>query len=577
MTQESSGFRILCFIPVRNCEATIAQVLEQFQGEIQQHIDEILVIDNRSTDQTAQLAKEELAKLPQIKSTLLENAQNYGLGFSHKIAFNYALENKYDYLLVLHGDGSTSVNHLLPTLQKKTFLKRQMVLSHRMSPQDLGINCILSLFASLVLRKRVKDFRGGPLNLYKVSAFLNGEQSALYTYFNDGRFRQYLYLFGIYHQYKIEFFPVPEVQARKSWHNLISQAMKSVALIVNFFLHPKKTILWTGYQSFFSHTYAKTLITAGDDQPKQNRIARPKRSTEFQFLDLKRMKMVDPFVKQLADDGRDTLGLLDLKDESILNVRFCVGLETGASECFKSNLLNLIKVYSSERILLDLNVDKILKSKQLFDFLLMCKEFKVKVHISTMNTSVKEIWEKYAPLIDVVTLTYELGSSTREGFLNTVAYLSQFPIKIQVNVISDPVKFYYCYGLYQQVKSMNVAHSICFQPYVPQDTKPLPTDHLQLLNDDDLEVIPFGAMEMQHMQLKAPAEGSHQATFDWFKNYGFTNVFGNNSDISFKQVSIDFDGEVMKWDGTKHVRLGSLFDSNSLWIGKTVAWNSGSV
>ena len=46
--------RILLFIPAYNCEDQITRVLATLKGEIRDHIEEVIVINNRSTDGTEQ-------------------------------------------------------------------------------------------------------------------------------------------------------------------------------------------------------------------------------------------------------------------------------------------------------------------------------------------------------------------------------------------------------------------------------------------------------------------------------------------------------------------------------------------
>ena len=48
---------------------------------------------------------------------VLKNRENYGLGGSHKVAFNYAIENNFDYIIVLHGDDQGSISDMIPVLK----------------------------------------------------------------------------------------------------------------------------------------------------------------------------------------------------------------------------------------------------------------------------------------------------------------------------------------------------------------------------------------------------------------------------------------------------------------------------
>ena len=115
---------ILLFIPVFNCNKQIVRLIKKLEGENLDLIDEILIIDNRSTDNTVDEIKTLLANIKMnIRIKLIQNDYNYHLGGSHKIAFNYALENDYCGLIIMHGDDQTELNYLTHILNdKKNYL-----------------------------------------------------------------------------------------------------------------------------------------------------------------------------------------------------------------------------------------------------------------------------------------------------------------------------------------------------------------------------------------------------------------------------------------------------------------------
>lgn len=80
---------MLLFIPAYNCAAQISRVLAKLTPEIASLFAEIIVVENRSTDNTLTVASEGLATIKGCKVTLLQNDENYNLGGSHKVAFNY--------------------------------------------------------------------------------------------------------------------------------------------------------------------------------------------------------------------------------------------------------------------------------------------------------------------------------------------------------------------------------------------------------------------------------------------------------------------------------------------------------
>ena len=113
--------RILVFIPMYNCEKQIVRVLEQLNGEIRTYITEVIVVNNRSTDQGEKAAIYKIQTMQvDFDIKIMRNRDNYGLGGSHKVAFEYAIKNNFDYLIVLHGDDQGCINDMLPILKDKS-------------------------------------------------------------------------------------------------------------------------------------------------------------------------------------------------------------------------------------------------------------------------------------------------------------------------------------------------------------------------------------------------------------------------------------------------------------------------
>ena len=70
--------RMLLFIPAYNCEKQIVRVLHQLDEEVVPYFEEILVVNNRSTDHTEQVVMEYLAEHPSLPVKLMRNDDNYG-------------------------------------------------------------------------------------------------------------------------------------------------------------------------------------------------------------------------------------------------------------------------------------------------------------------------------------------------------------------------------------------------------------------------------------------------------------------------------------------------------------------
>lgn len=97
-------------IPAYNCAPQLKRVLSAIDTETAQLFSDILVIDNISPDDTAQVA---LRFKKQIKNLhVLKNNQNYSLGGSHKVAFLYAEKIGATHVAILHGDDQAVVAEL---------------------------------------------------------------------------------------------------------------------------------------------------------------------------------------------------------------------------------------------------------------------------------------------------------------------------------------------------------------------------------------------------------------------------------------------------------------------------------
>ena len=90
--------RMLLFIPAYNCEKQIVRVLNQLDKRVLAYFEEVLVVNNRSTDNTEKVVLEFLAEHPEKPVKLMRNTENYGLGGSQKMAFHYAIDHGYDYV-----------------------------------------------------------------------------------------------------------------------------------------------------------------------------------------------------------------------------------------------------------------------------------------------------------------------------------------------------------------------------------------------------------------------------------------------------------------------------------------------
>jgi len=98
--------KILIFIPAYNVEKQILRVLKKIPLEkLNNHFIRILIIEDNSKDKTRQVVEDYLKEVKNNNLIeLIKNEGNHGYGGVQKIAFNYALKNNFDYVIMLHGD-----------------------------------------------------------------------------------------------------------------------------------------------------------------------------------------------------------------------------------------------------------------------------------------------------------------------------------------------------------------------------------------------------------------------------------------------------------------------------------------
>ena len=206
--------RFLVFIPAYNCEKQVPRVLNQLLDcQVAAMVTECIVVNNRSTDGTEATVQSWMQAHPQAPVRLLRNDQNYGLGGSHKVAFQYAVQHNFDYLIVLHGDDQGDIRDVLPLVHSGRHRKYDCCLGSRFMPGsrikgystlrvvgNYGFNWLFSLVAG----HKITDLGSG-LNLYAVPPLANGYYKKFpdTLYFNDCMILALCHL-----KQKVLFFPI---------------------------------------------------------------------------------------------------------------------------------------------------------------------------------------------------------------------------------------------------------------------------------------------------------------------------------------------------------------------------------
>jgi glycosyltransferase involved in cell wall biosynthesis len=104
---ESKKPRVLVFVVAYNAEKTIREVVLRIPAELRNTYEvDVLIIDDSSADATFEQGHA-ISRDPSLPFPVfvLFNPKNQGYGGNQKIGYHYALEQGYDFVALIHGDG----------------------------------------------------------------------------------------------------------------------------------------------------------------------------------------------------------------------------------------------------------------------------------------------------------------------------------------------------------------------------------------------------------------------------------------------------------------------------------------
>lgn len=240
--------KILVFIPCYNCSKQIVRTLKQFDNEVMEFVNEIIIVNNRSTDDTEQAVIDFAKSHENIPISLLRNDENYGLGGSHKVAFQYALKNGFDYVIVLHGDDQADIHDMRPVLKAGTHRQNDCCMGARFAKGSKLVgysafrtfgNKVYNMFFSVILKKNLKEL-GSSLKIYKADML----KSNFYIKFKDNLSFDYcMTMASAYYKQKYYYFPITfREEDQISNVKLFNQATNVLKMLASYAIAPQKYI-----------------------------------------------------------------------------------------------------------------------------------------------------------------------------------------------------------------------------------------------------------------------------------------------------------------------------------------------
>ena len=173
--------RVLIFVVAYNAERTIQEVIRRIPSVLSRYDTELLIIDDSSGDQTFDQAHhlERTGAVP-FPLTVLHNPVNQGYGGNQKIGFHYAIENGFDIVALVHGDGQYKPECLPELLTPLIDHEADVVFGSRMMTRFAALqggmplykyvgNRILTVIQNRLLHSSLTEFHCG-YRLYSVEA-----------------------------------------------------------------------------------------------------------------------------------------------------------------------------------------------------------------------------------------------------------------------------------------------------------------------------------------------------------------------------------------------------------------------
>jgi glycosyltransferase involved in cell wall biosynthesis len=164
--------RLLIFIVAHNAETTIEKVLSRIPASLHSEDVEVLIIDDSSKDGTFVKGLRYQERNSEFKITVLRTPENQGYGGNQKLGYRYAIDNGFDIVALVHGDGQYAPEKLPALLQPLLRGEADAVFGSRMLDKGTALrggmplykwigNQILTAFQNRMLGTALSEFHSG--------------------------------------------------------------------------------------------------------------------------------------------------------------------------------------------------------------------------------------------------------------------------------------------------------------------------------------------------------------------------------------------------------------------------------
>ena len=231
--------RVLVFTACYNEKQNIEKLIQEIKSNLPNC--NILIIDDNSPDQTKNVVKTLQNKISNIE--LIVREKKLGLDTAHKLAYDYAIKNKFDYLITMDADLShnpSELKNFVTYLREYPFVigsryitgGKCLMKGSRLFMSKLG-NLVIKFFSRIKSNEFTTSYRG--FNIKKLNGFhLNNVNEKGYSFFMGTLFEINKYKFPI-KEIPITFFDrekgvskIPKFEIIRTLISLFKYVLKSI-------------------------------------------------------------------------------------------------------------------------------------------------------------------------------------------------------------------------------------------------------------------------------------------------------------------------------------------------------------
>lgn len=257
MVKEQEKQKVLIFIVSYNASNTIKSVLERIPQSLftdPAYASEVLIIDDCSLDDTFEVGHEFTKNFKRFPFKIWKNPENQGYGGNQKLGYTYAINNNFDHVILLHGDGQYAPE-VLPELLKplingeaKAVFGSRMIIKGDALKGGMPVykyygNKILTKIENFIAGSNLSEYHSG-LRLYSCHAL---KEIKFQKNSNDFDFDTDIILQFTQAKFKIKEIPIPthygdevcHVNGLKYAFDILCNCLHYQTQKLGIFYHPK--------------------------------------------------------------------------------------------------------------------------------------------------------------------------------------------------------------------------------------------------------------------------------------------------------------------------------------------------